>query len=422
MNEEEQRNEEPAEAAAAEPQELPPSRKRVRTSDPDLQVVCKGGGRDEEERVFECHSLVMATHSGYFDALLSTDMKEAGEKKVIFDDVSPKVFEKAMQFLEDPLAAHDIVAEDALFVASFYNRFEIAVGLKLVTSILGKFLDQWTKTPTKAPLRKEKDLLIQTILFAEESSNDELIRKSLKFLAVKFCQKDIFGMGIFEVEDIKRLHHFLAHEGRECVEAFYNKWAETPDDDETEKLLQDPKFPSIFNCSVLELLSDAFCRKIKLNRIKVNFRGVSMKPTSDTEVASPFVEESSTTIAKETHAYDLYGSYWHFEGYQGSGLTSSFAGMGRVEHYMNSFTSTLQSSSEAHPEKVRDRHMGDWLLHYRFGRKLYKFVFPMSRNQSLPPLGGGWVQVYDDDDDSPHNEEGRLQNPTVELEYIFGDD
>ena len=416
MNEEEQRNE----AAAVEP-ELPPSQKRVRTSDPDLKIVCKGGDQDEEKRVFECHSLVMATHSGYFDALLSTDMKESAEKKVIFDDVSPKVFERAMQLLEDPLATIQSTPEKAIQVASFYNRFDFTGGMKLVTSILGKFLDQWTEATTKVPLRQEKDLLIHTILFAEESSNDELIRKSIKFLTVKFCQRDACGMGIFEVEDIRKLYHFLANEGRDCVEEFNDEWAAL-DAAKIDELLQDSKFPNFLSCVFADLLSDAFCRKIKLNRIKVTLRGIQMRSTSDTEVASPLVEESSTTIKKDSDAYEFYGSCWHFEGYQGVGLPSSYVGLGMVDQNENTFTSTLQSSSDAHRERVRDLHMGDWLLYYRFGGKKYNFVFPMSRNQLVPPLGGGWVQVYDDDDDSPDNEEGRLQNPTVELQYMFGDD
>ena len=80
--------------------------------------------------------------------------------------------------------------------------------------------------------------------------------------------------------------------------------------------------------------------------------------------------------------------------------------------------SPIQPGRLAQREQVRDLHIGDWLLRYEFEGNEYDFVFPMSRNQLLPPLGDGWVQVHD----SPDNEEGRLQNPAVELEYIFGDD
>ena len=405
MNEE-QGNREANEAAAAEPQELPPSQKRVRTSNPDLQIVCKGGDQNEEERIFECHSLVMATYSGYFDALLSSEMKEAAEKKVIFDDVSPNVFEKAMRLVENPLAASKATPEDLSEVASFYHRCQFSSGIELAVSVFGTLLDHWTKTTTKAPLRQEKDLIIQTILFAEESSNEELIQKSIKFLSVKFGQKDACGMGIFEVEDIKKLHHFLAREGRECVATFYNEWAGF-DSQEIDELLQHSKFSTILSCSFLDLLSDALIRKMKLNRIKVTFRGISMKSTSGDKVASPFVEES-TTISKESGEFQLFRC-WQFD--------RRLVSLGRVDQQVDTFSPTLGSSSAAHREQVRDLHIGDWLLCYWFEGNEYDFIFPMSRNQPLPPLGGGWVQVYD----SPINEEGRLQNPTVELEYMFGD-
>ena len=237
MNEEEQGNEE---AAAVEPELLPPSRKRVRISDPDLKIICKG--EQDDKKAFMCHSVVMATHSGYFDALLSTGMRESAEKKVVLDDVSPEVFEKAMSLVEDPLTPHDLGAEDALVVASFYNRFDFTGGMKLVTSVLGKILDHWAKTTSRAPLRQEKDLLIETILFAEESSSPELIQECIKFLTVKFCQKDACGMGLFEVEDIKKLHHFLVHEGRECVEEFYDEFTGF-DDDGVDQLIDDSKLP-----------------------------------------------------------------------------------------------------------------------------------------------------------------------------------
>ena len=419
MNQEEHRNEEPAAevAPAAEETEpeLPPSQKLVRTADPDLQIIFKGASQDDEEeegaeRTFMCHSIIMAAHSGYFDALLSSEMKEAAEKKVIFDDVSPKVFEKAMELLEDPLASHDLGAQEALFVASFYNRFEVPVGRKLVNSILGKFLDHWTETTTKVPPRQEKDLLIQTVLFAQESSSPELLQKSAKVLKVKFCQKDACGMGLFEVEDMKRLHHFLPHEGRECVEEFYNKWWATDlDEDEMDELLQDSKFPSSLSFCFVDLLTDAFCRKIKLSRIKVTIRG--------TKGTFPDPQQELTMISKKKSSF-LAGN-WQFQGSYSS--SNMFVALGRVDPTEDTFISTLWANSTSHREKVRDRHMGDWMLHFEFEGHRYNFIFPMSRNQSLPPLGDGWVQVYDDD--SPDNDEGRLfQNPTVQLEYIFGDD
>ena len=128
---------------------------------------------------------------------------------------------------------------------------------------------------------------------------------------------------------------------------------------------------------------------------------------------SPSVHLLSTTIL--TASDGLKAGGWQFEGFNSG--DDGFVGLGRVNHNDKTFMSTLWPGSTSHREQVRDLHMGDWLLRYMFGGKQYIFVFPMSRSQSLPPLGDGWVQVYT----SPDEEEGRLQNPTVQLEYIFGD-
>ena len=373
---------------------LPRSQKRVRTSDPDLKIIFKGGqGEGEAERIFECHSIIMATHSGYFDALVSNGMQESNEKSVTLQDVDPKVFELAMKLLENPLTAVECTSEKAIQVASFYNRFDFACGLELVTSILGKFLDHWTETTQKSPLQHEKDTLIETIRFSEESSNTRLIQKSNNFLTVKFCQNDNCGMGIFDLEDIEEIQHFLGHGGSRCVEAFYTDFINF--DHPTQWQILDSGFPrrliSYFQC----LLGYALCQKVMLDKVKVTFHG---KKKNGRKFELSQVLSSFWSVLKDK--WEI--GFWQYRLRDRDGEIS--LALWRVnENDWLCFDDDLNCD-----ELVNDCQMGDWVLHCRLNdEEEYNFLSPMSRNQPLPPLEGGWVQVYHED-----HEQERLANFT----------
>jgi hypothetical protein len=72
----------------------------------------------------DCHSMIMAGHSLYFDNLLSGSMKESISKEVTLDDVAPETFELAMSYLEDPSRATVVGAAEIMEVAPFYDRFQ----------------------------------------------------------------------------------------------------------------------------------------------------------------------------------------------------------------------------------------------------------------------------------------------------------
>jgi hypothetical protein len=95
--------------------------KQLRLSSPDLTIVCSKD--DEEKKPFDCHSLIMAGHSKYFDSLLSSEMQESITKEVTLENVSPAVFEQGMRYLENPSQAMTVSVEEILQVAPFYNRF-----------------------------------------------------------------------------------------------------------------------------------------------------------------------------------------------------------------------------------------------------------------------------------------------------------
>jgi hypothetical protein len=389
-------------AAAVDDQQqassLPPSQKRVRVSKPDLTIICKSTDDkgEEVERTFECHSIVMAAHSEYFDALLSSTMKESTEKKVTLEKVHPDVFEEAIQLLENPLAANEVSPLQALSVTEFYIRFEFTSGLKLVVSILGKLMDKYTDVSAKPPLPDERMIIIFTIALAEKFSLHSLIEKSKAFLTVKFSQRNASGMGMFDEEDIKRLQPFLASDpGMECLEKYY-EYRDVPD-------ILDSNFPKTFTSEIRQLLSHELIRRLKINRIKITFNGISTKQNTRS-----FVEESKIIPIYEK----IYGSGSLFDvgdcDFRNPPGQVWFS-VARVESGNYHVIDDLNISYD--DEQL---YMFDWYVDFTYDDKVYAFIFPGSRNQSLPPLEEGWVLWT-----GPHSSD--LKDPSIKLEYIFGD-
>jgi hypothetical protein len=84
--------------------------KRLRSSEPDLQVIL-GSGDDTSSRW--CHSLSLALKSKYIDTMLSTPMREQETRTITFPDITPSTWHKMNKFLDDPLAIRDMKIEDA---------------------------------------------------------------------------------------------------------------------------------------------------------------------------------------------------------------------------------------------------------------------------------------------------------------------
>ena len=82
--------------------------KRLKSSEPDLAIVCR---RDGKEETIMAHSVAMAIHSKYFDTLLSSGMQESENKTVTLDDVDAAGFRLALEILEDPESILTVSAE-----------------------------------------------------------------------------------------------------------------------------------------------------------------------------------------------------------------------------------------------------------------------------------------------------------------------
>ena len=99
----------------------------------DLKVVL---GTGEDESIQWHHSQALASKSRYIDAMLSTPMKEREEQTITFPDINLATWEKLMRFLDSPVAARHMSAEDSRDLAVLYDKYECLEGRMLCDEIL----------------------------------------------------------------------------------------------------------------------------------------------------------------------------------------------------------------------------------------------------------------------------------------------
>lgn len=223
----------PEEAAAVHEE---PFSKKLRYSHSDLKIVLKfkkeneensheesGIGADEEgnesgcgdeewkEKEYEMYSQSLAQMSDFVDAALSVDMKEKETKKIVFHDVTPKVFEKALEILQDPLTAMDMTATDALQIVDFYHRYEFAKGVKLCDRVLH---DNARRDSKNLDTSDKLDRLVDICLVADKLDlkvTRPAIFECLHGIArTQFRREHIARLQPFILsEELNRLHTFL---------------------------------------------------------------------------------------------------------------------------------------------------------------------------------------------------------------------
>ena len=197
------------------------SGKRLKSSEPDFQVTCKC---DDKEKTFDCHSFALARNSKYFDSLIVSNMSESTNKSVTLEDVSPDVFELALEIVEDPSKARKVTAPEILKVVEFYNRFEFTSGLKVAEDALTIFLEKWIKNRKKRnPTPEQMGMIIKTMLFAEEANLQKLIQISIEFVKEKlhFNQRNT-EWSVFTQVNLERMQSFLVKHP-ECLEKYFSE-------------------------------------------------------------------------------------------------------------------------------------------------------------------------------------------------------
>lgn len=115
--------------------------KRLRSSEPDLQVILGSG---DDTSTHWCHSQSLALKSKYVDAMLSTPMREQETRTITFPDISPAIWKKMNKFLDDPMAIRKMTVKDVEVIIMFYDKYEFSTGCKLCEDvILDYFKSLW---------------------------------------------------------------------------------------------------------------------------------------------------------------------------------------------------------------------------------------------------------------------------------------
>ena len=335
-------------------------RKRLKSSEPDLSIVCRCDGNEE---TLHYHSVAMAIHSNYFDSLLASGMEESESKTVTLDGVNPDTFQKAIGILEDPSMALTASPTTIMTVAPLYNRFEFKNGLKLVETILGKYMDDWTKQKGKLPTASEKKLIGDSILFSQEANLETLTQKAISFVKEKLKFSDsAVAHAIFDQQFIQSIAPFLEENRAACLTDFFSELYPNS----IQKTLQ-----------AADLLVDLYWRIVSgLAVVQLGPLGIQI--------------EGRLTLCRERDPEVVYVL-----------PHSTRASAGRLNDGQEFEAAIGRICNEVARARFYNKsEIGDWAVSIvvRHGCT-YRFVCPSSKSFPLPPCGFQWTLVKRGDED-----------------------
>jgi hypothetical protein len=94
-----------------------------------LDKITTDENGDEAKKEYEMYSQVLSKLSTFVDTALSINMRGKETKSIVFNDVTPEIFELAIKIEEDSFAARSMKLEDAIKVVLFYHMYEFPTGL-----------------------------------------------------------------------------------------------------------------------------------------------------------------------------------------------------------------------------------------------------------------------------------------------------
>ena len=117
-----------------------PAPKRIRSSSPDV-VVAVGTGDEMEE--FECYRIALSFASPYFDALLSSNMRENNQSRIEFPDKSPEEWKVFYRFIDPSRmseSSHDAVVneENVMMLTPWFHGFQMERFIETCDKVLSR--------------------------------------------------------------------------------------------------------------------------------------------------------------------------------------------------------------------------------------------------------------------------------------------
>jgi hypothetical protein len=185
-----------------------PANKKLRSSEPDLVVVV-----GEEQKEYQYHSPVLATHSKVIDAMLSSFMRESQTGRIHFPDLSEKVWESMIYFLHPP-AARQMTVQDALLVAAAYDKYDFCAGVECCDQVFVELFCTLMPHGQYDLDKKPDDLnqLIDVFLLADVANLKRTKERAVQYF--KGALNSYLGHGkiMFGENQIKKLAPLVAKE------------------------------------------------------------------------------------------------------------------------------------------------------------------------------------------------------------------
>ena len=191
-----------------------PPTKKLRSCEPDLKIILKYETNDgrQEQKEYEMYGAVLGKMSGFVDAALSSGMKEQASREIVFDGITPEVFELALRFGDDILAAHAMTAKDAHKVVSFYHQYDFARGLQLCDYVFKEYLSMHPCDDYQTP-PQDLDLLVNVIAEAERLDLTESKPLGIDYVRSRFDKSKFASSTLtatmFTVEHLRSLQNLL---------------------------------------------------------------------------------------------------------------------------------------------------------------------------------------------------------------------
>jgi hypothetical protein len=305
----------------------------------------------DEQKEYQYHSQVMATHSNVIDAMLSSSMRESQTGRIKFPDLSAKVWESMIYFLH-PKAARQMTVQDALLVTAAYDKYDFCAGVECCDQVFFELFGALMPHGRFDPKEKPDDLnqLIDLFLLADTANLKQTKERAVQYFKGALNSALDHGKIMFSQDQIKKLVPLIVKEKLLQRSSFTN-----------DEILQS-LFPKLFVTSAIQWKT---CHMLRRAIMRLRLSGTNCTADGEYDINLPFgAFESETPV------------YW-------GGVNLSI----RIDR----LTDDWVIYGETIAEMVIDED-GEAEPDYDSIEQKVLWKNPLSENLPLPPVSG-WVPV-----------------------------
>jgi hypothetical protein len=212
-----------------------PQAKKLRSCEPDLKVTI---GSAENKVVRWYHAAILANHSAYVDAMLSSDLKESQSKEISFPDITPETWDAMLKYVEDPVAGRTMQVKDIhnLDLAKHFDKYDFKAGRDLCEQTIMEYIERVSNNE-KAELMNA-NLLVDTVVMAVEANLEKAKHKGMEYIWRKLSRLTVpFGRAMFAEGHMKKLAPLLLEDSEHSRYSSYGL---------SKKEIASPDFPEMF--------------------------------------------------------------------------------------------------------------------------------------------------------------------------------